>query len=230
MIKLVNITKNYQVGKETIDVLKNINLEIQAGEFVAIMGPSGSGKSTLMNIIGCLDRPTTGTYLFNEEDITTYTDSQLAKIRNSSIGFVFQHFELLPRLNALRNVELPMIYAGINKKERELRAKQALEKVGLKDRMYHMPHELSGGQKQRVAIARAMVNEPEIILADEPTGALDTKTSLLIMEQFLALNKEGTTIVLVTHEKEIAEFAKRTIIVRDGMIINIDKEKGEAIQ
>lgn len=230
MIKLINVTKSYQVGKETIDVLKNINLEIQAGEFVAIMGPSGSGKSTLMNIIGCLDRTTTGTYLFNEEDITTYTDSQLAKIRNSSIGFVFQHFELLPRLNALRNVELPMIYAGINKKERELRAKQALEKVGLKDRMYHMPHELSGGQKQRVAIARAMVNEPEIILADEPTGALDTKTSLLIMEQFLALNKEGTTIVLVTHEKEIAEFAKRTIIVRDGMIINIDKEKGEVIQ
>lgn len=230
MIKLINVTKSYQVGKETIDVLKNINLEIQAGEFVAIMGPSGSGKSTLMNIIGCLDHPTTGTYLFNEEDITTYTDSQLAKIRNSSIGFVFQHFELLPRLNALRNVELPMIYAGINKKERELRAKQALEKVGLKDRMYHMPHELSGGQKQRVAIARAMVNEPEIILADEPTGALDTKTSLLIMEQFLALNKEGTTIVLVTHEKEIAEFAKRTIIVRDGMIINIDKEKGEVIQ
>lgn len=230
MIKLINVTKSYQVGKETIDVLKNINLEIQAGEFVAIMGPSGSGKSTLMNIIGCLDRPTTGTYLFNEEDITTYTDSQLAKIRNSSIGFVFQHFELLPRLNALRNVELPMIYAGINKKERELRAKQALEKVGLKDRMYHMPHELSGGQKQRVAIARAMVNEPEIILADEPTGALDTKTSLLIMEQFLALNKEGTTIVLITHEKEIAEFAKRTIIVRDGMIINIDKEKGEVIQ
>ncbi len=230
MIKLINVTKSYQVGKETIDVLKNINLEIQAGEFVAIMGPSGSGKSTLMNIIGCLDRPTTGTYLFNEEDITTYTDSQLAKIRNSSIGFVFQHFELLPRLNALRNVELPMIYAGINKKERELRAKQALEKVGLKDRMYHMPHELSGGQKQRVAIARAMVNEPEIILADEPTGALDTKTSLLIMEQFLALNKEGTTIVLVTHEKEIAEFAKRTIIVRDGMIINIDKDKGEVIQ
>lgn len=230
MIKLINVTKSYQVGKETIDVLKNINLEIQAGEFVAITGPSGSGKSTLMNIIGCLDHPTTGTYLFNEEDITTYTDSQLAKIRNSSIGFVFQHFELLPRLNALRNVELPMIYAGINKKERELRAKQALEKVGLKDRMYHMPHELSGGQKQRVAIARAMVNEPEIILADEPTGALDTKTSLLIMEQFLALNKEGTTIVLVTHEKEIAEFAKRTIIVRDGMIINIDKEKGEVIQ
>jgi putative ABC transport system ATP-binding protein len=230
MIKLVNVTKSYRVGKETIDVLKNINLEIQAGEFVAIMGPSGSGKSTLMNIIGCLDRPTTGTYLFNEEEITTCTDSQLAKIRNLSIGFVFQHFELLPRLNALRNVELPMIYAGINKKERELRAKQALEKVGLKDRMYHMPHELSGGQKQRVAIARAMVNEPEIILADEPTGALDTKTSLLIMEQFLTLNKEGTTIVLVTHEKEIAEFAKRTIIVRDGMIINIDKEKGEAIQ
>lgn len=229
MIKLINVTKSYRIGKETITVLENINLEICTGEFVAIMGPSGSGKSTLMNIIGCLDRPTKGTYLLNGEDISTYKDSQLAKIRNLSIGFIFQQFELLPRLNALKNVELPMIYAGVEKKEREFRAKKALEKVGLADRMYHMPPELSGGQKQRIAIARAIVNEPKLILADEPTGALDTKTSFSIMEQFIELNKEGTTIVLVTHEKDIADFAQRTILVRDGVITNIDRERGGAI-
>ncbi|MDQ0162182.1 ABC transporter ATP-binding protein [Aeribacillus alveayuensis] len=222
MIELIGITKSYQIGKESIDILKNIHLEINDGEFVAIMGPSGSGKSTLMNIIGCLDRPTSGTYLFDGEDISTYKDQQLAKIRNVAIGFVFQQFQLLPRLNALKNVELPMIYAGIGKKEREQRAKEALEKVGLSDRMHHMPNELSGGQKQRVAIARAIVNHPKLILADEPTGALDTKTSFAIMEQFTELNQEGTTVVVVTHEQEVADYAKRVIFVRDGMITNVE--------
>ncbi|WP_044747086.1 ABC transporter ATP-binding protein [Bacillus alveayuensis] len=222
MIELIGITKSYQIGKESIDILKNIHLEINDGEFVAIMGPSGSGKSTLMNIIGCLDRPTSGTYLFDGEDISTYKDQQLAKIRNVAIGFVFQQFQLLPRLNALKNVELPMIYAGIVKKEREQRAKEALEKVGLSDRMHHMPNELSGGQKQRVAIARAIVNHPKLILADEPTGALDTKTSFAIMEQFTELNQEGTTVVVVTHEQEVADYAKRVIFVRDGMITNVE--------
>ncbi|WP_243292301.1 ABC transporter ATP-binding protein [Bacillus sp. FJAT-47783] len=226
MIDLKGITKSYQLGKEKVDILKGIDLKIYQGDFVAIMGPSGSGKSTLMNIIGCLDRATTGTYLFDEEDISTYKDQQLAKIRNLSIGFVFQQFQLLPRLNALKNVELPMVYAGVGKKEREERAKLALEKVGLADRMLHMPNELSGGQKQRVAIARSIVNEPKLILADEPTGALDTKTSYAIMEHFVELNEEGTTIILVTHEKEVADYAKRIITVRDGLITQARVEGG----
>ncbi|HZH61148.1 MAG TPA: ABC transporter ATP-binding protein [Metabacillus sp.] len=225
MIELTSITKSYKVGQDTLDVLKNIDLTIKHGEFVAIMGPSGSGKSTLMNVIGCLDNPSSGTYLLDQEDISIYKDEMLAKVRNLSIGFVFQQFQLLPSLTALKNVELPMVYAGFKKKEREERAKQALEKVGLGDRMNHLPNELSGGQKQRVAIARSIVNEPKIILADEPTGALDTKTSISIMEQFTQLNKEGTTVILVTHEQEVAEYANRIITVRDGIILS-DEERG----
>jgi putative ABC transport system ATP-binding protein len=225
MIELTTITKSYKVGVETLVVLKDINLTIHNGEFVAIMGPSGSGKSTLMNVIGCLDNPTSGTYLLSNEDISTYKDEELAKVRNLSIGFVFQQFQLLPRLTALKNVELPMIYAGLGRKEREERAKHALDKVGLSDRVNHLPNELSGGQKQRVAIARSIVNDPKIILADEPTGALDSKTSISIMEQFTELNKEGTTVILVTHEQEVADYAKRIITVRDGSILS-DEERG----
>lgn len=226
MIELTNIIKSYKVGHDTLDVLKNINLTIKHGEFVAIMGPSGSGKSTLMNVIGCLDNPTSGTYLLDQEDISAYKDEMLAKVRNLSIGFVFQQFQLLPRLTALKNVELPMVYAGLKKKEREERAQKVLEKVGLGDRMNHLPNELSGGQKQRVAIARSIVNDPKIILADEPTGALDSKTSTSIMEQFSQLNKEGTTVILVTHEQEVAEYANRIITVRDGIILS-DEERGK---
>lgn len=220
MIQLEDVSKAYKAGKEDIYVLNHVNLQIKDGEFVAIMGPSGSGKSTLMNIIGCLDQPTTGKYLLEEEDISHYQDKELSKVRNSSIGFVFQQFQLLPRLTALKNVELPMIYAGLSKKERQQRAEEALHKVGLGDRMDHLPNALSGGQKQRVAIARAIVNQPKLILADEPTGALDSKTSTAIMEQFTELNKEGTTVVIVTHESEIAEYAQRIIYVRDGEVVS----------
>lgn len=222
MIQIEDLTKVYKVGKEDLYVLNNVNVHIKNGEFVAIMGPSGSGKSTLMNVIGCLDQATTGKYILAGVDISSYDDNKLSKVRNSSIGFVFQQFQLLPRLTALRNVELPMIYAGISKKERLERAEQALQKVGLGDRANHLPNELSGGQKQRVAIARAIVNEPKLILADEPTGALDTKTSAAIMELFGQLHREGATIVLVTHESEIAEYASRTILVRDGYIVSDD--------
>ena len=219
MIRLRSIVKSYTVGKERIDVLKGIDLDIRKHEFAAIMGPSGSGKSTLMNIIGCLDRPTSGEYFLNGDLVSQYDENRLARVRNRSIGFVFQQFQLLPRLDALRNVELPMIYAGVKKKEREERAMEALEKVGLSDRMHHLPNELSGGQKQRVAIARAIVNQPDLILADEPTGALDTKTSIQIMELFKMLNHEGTTIAVVTHEAEVANYADRTILVRDGILV-----------
>jgi putative ABC transport system ATP-binding protein len=222
MIRLEEITKSYPIGRDKIDVLKSIDLTIEKGEFVAIMGPSGSGKSTLMNIIGCLDKPTTGRYFLDNEDVSQYKDEELAKVRNESLGFVFQQFQLLPKLNAAKNVELPMVYSGIAKKDRLFRAKAALAKVGLADRMEHLPNELSGGQKQRVAIARAIVNEPKIILADEPTGALDTKTSVSIMEEFSRLNKEGTTVVIVTHEPDIAQYANRTIFVRDGTIVSHD--------
>ena len=229
MIEIKNLVKSYYIAKEEVKVLKNINLSIENGEFTAIMGPSGSGKSTLMNIIGCLDKPTAGEYFLNGVLVSDYEENELAKVRNQSIGFVFQQFQLLPRLNALQNVELPMIYAGVPKKEREERAIEALEKVGLKDRIKHLPNELSGGQKQRVAIARSIVNDPKIILADEPTGALDTKTGIQIMDLFTMLNKEGTSIVLVTHEEEVATYANRIVYVRDGKLIGseeLDNEEG----
>ncbi|MDQ0273534.1 ABC transporter ATP-binding protein [Cytobacillus purgationiresistens] len=230
MIELKQITKSYQIGKEMVDILKNIDLTIEQGESIAIMGPSGSGKSTLMNLIGCLDQPTSGTYKLSGEDISQYKDIDLARVRNQSIGFVFQQFHLLPRLTALKNVELPMIYSGVPKKERIERARRALIKVGLEDRMDQLPNALSGGQKQRVAIARAIVNEPKLILADEPTGALDTKTSETIMELFLQLNKEGATIIIVTHEPEIAEYARKTIFVRDGIIVSsAHGDRGQSI-
>ncbi|AMM97091.1 ABC transporter ATP-binding protein [Bacillus pumilus] len=229
MIQLSNVTKSYEVAEESFDVLSEIDLVIEKGEYMSIMGPSGSGKSTLMNIIGCLDRPTTGQYHFQERELSAAKDQDLAVIRNQFIGFVFQQFHLLPRLNARRNVELPMIYAGISQKERKERAEMALEKVGLSDRMKHMPSELSGGQKQRVAIARAIVNKPQLILADEPTGALDSKTSFSIMEQFTKLNEEGTTIVLVTHEEEIAAYTNRTVVVRDGRLVEDRLTQGDAM-
>lgn len=230
MIELSQVKKSYQIGGETIDVLREINMKIEPGEYLSIMGPSGSGKSTIMNIIGCLDRPTSGIYRLDGEDISSYGERELAGVRNRLIGFVFQQFQLLPRLNAIKNVELPMIYSGIPRKERRERAERALEKVGLKDRMRHMPNELSGGQKQRVAIARAIVNEPKLILADEPTGALDTKTSRDIMEQFTELNEEGTTVVLVTHEPEIADYTSRIIMVRDGVIVSPETERRGTVQ
>jgi len=227
MIKLSNIYKSYHIGKEEVPILKNINIEIKGGEFVAIMGPSGSGKSTLMNIIGCLDRPSSGEYLLNEQEISTYSDEQLAKVRNVNIGFVFQQFQLLPRMSAVENVELPMIYAGVSRKERRERAEEALRKMGLTERMKHLPSELSGGQKQRVAIARAIVNNPNLILADEPTGALDTKTSASIMEQISALHLDGTTVAVITHEPEVAAYASRTIVVRDGKILIGDEKESD---
>lgn len=227
MIKLTSIVKTYTIGKEQVEVLKGIDLHIKQGEFTAIMGPSGSGKSTLMNIIGCLDRPTSGDYFLNGERVSDYDEDALAQVRNRSLGFVFQQFQLLPRLNALRNVELPLIYSGTPKKEREERAMEALDRVGLSDRMNHLPNELSGGQKQRVAIARALVNNPNIILADEPTGALDSKTSVQIMDLFTMLNRDGTTVVLVTHEQEVAAYAERTVFVRDGKLTGEEEVSGE---
>jgi putative ABC transport system ATP-binding protein len=229
MIELVNIYKSYHLGKEEVPILKDINLKIYDGEFVAIMGPSGSGKSTLMNIIGCLDRASSGSYLLNEQEISTYSDEQLAKVRNIHIGFVFQQFQLLPRLTAVENVELPMVYAGVTRKERRARAEAALEKVGLSERMKHLPSELSGGQKQRVAIARSIVNNPTLILADEPTGALDTKTSADIMEQFSKLNADGTTVVVITHEPEVAEYTSRTVIVRDGKVLSHSDKENDSL-
>ncbi|MFF2594499.1 ABC transporter ATP-binding protein [Priestia megaterium] len=229
MIELVNIHKSYHLGKEEVPILKDINLKIYDGEFVAIMGPSGSGKSTLMNIIGCLDRASSGSYLLNEQEISTYSDEQLAKVRNIHIGFVFQQFQLLPRLTAVENVELPMVYAGVTLKERRARAEAALEKVGLSERMKHLPSELSGGQKQRVAIARSIVNNPTLILADEPTGALDTKTSADIMEQFSKLNADGTTVVVITHEPEVAEYTSRTVIVRDGKVLSHSDKENDSL-
>ncbi|WAM33688.1 ABC transporter ATP-binding protein [Caldicellulosiruptor morganii] len=219
MIELKDIRKVYNLGKIELEVLKGITLTVEKGEYVAIIGPSGSGKSTLMNIIGLLDRPTSGVYKLNNVEVSNLSDVELARIRNSQIGFVFQSFNLLSKLNALENVELPMLYARIPPKERRQRALSALEKVGLSDRLYHRPNELSGGQQQRVAIARAIVMNPSFLLADEPTGNLDTNSSIEIMKIFYELNKTGTTIIMVTHEQDIAKHAKRIIRIRDGMII-----------
>ncbi|HFI2473531.1 TPA: ABC transporter ATP-binding protein [Streptococcus suis] len=218
LIKLTNINKSYKNGDQELRVLKDIDLEVEEGEFLAIMGPSGSGKSTLMNIIGLLDRSTTGNYWLEGEEVSQLSEKKLASVRNDQIGFVFQQFFLLSKLNALQNVELPLIYAGVPTNQRKKLAKRYLEKVELAERMTHLPSELSGGQKQRVAIARALVNTPAIILADEPTGALDTKTGQQIMELLTELNNEGKTIIMVTHEPEIAAYAKRKIVLRDGII------------
>ncbi|EHI69910.1 ABC transporter ATP-binding protein [Streptococcus ictaluri] len=218
LIQLKNIVKSYQNGDQKLQVLKGIDLTVYEGEFLAIMGPSGSGKSTLMNIIGLLDRPTSGDYNLNGTEVKALNDRKLAQVRNEEIGFVFQQFFLLAKLNALQNVELPLIYAGVGITKRKEKAKQYLEKVELGMRMKHLPSELSGGQKQRVAIARALVNNPSIILADEPTGALDTKTGEQILKLLTDLNKEGKTIIMVTHEPEIADYATRKIIIRDGEI------------
>lgn len=220
IIKVENLRKVYDTGKIQVEALKGVNLEIAEKEYVAIMGASGSGKSTLMNVLGCLDRLTSGRYILDGEDVSTLSDKELAIIRNKKIGFVFQAFNLLPRLTALGNVELPMVYAGVPGSERQKKAKAALERVGLGDRLHHKPNELSGGQKQRVAIARALVNDPAIILADEPTGNLDTKSSEEIMEIFEGLNNEGATIVMVTHEQDIAHHTKRAVVFRDGEILS----------
>mgnify|MGYP002232982452 CR=1 FL=1 len=216
---LKGITKSFKNGQESLQVLKGIDLSVDEGDFVAIMGPSGSGKSTLMNIIGLLDQPTTGSYQLEGEDVAELSENRLAKVRNDQIRVLsFSSFFLLPKLSAQKNVELPLIYAGKSPRERKQRAQQFLEKVGLSDRSHHLPSELSGGQKQRVAIARALSNDPAIILADEPTGALDTKTGMQIMELLTQLNREGKTIIMVTHESEIADYARRKIVIRDGEI------------
>lgn len=220
MLKINALGKTYGTGEIAVEALKKVNLIINEGEFVSIMGPSGSGKSTLMNIIGCLDRATCGTYILDEVDVSKMSDNALAEIRNKKIGFVFQSFNLLPRISALKNVELPMVYSGIHRKERKARAVEALKRVGLEDRMDHKPNEMSGGQKQRVAIARALVNRPNIILADEPTGNLDSVSSEEIMSQFQQLNREGVTIILVTHEPDIAQHTQRIITFTDGFLLS----------
>lgn len=218
VIHLENINKSYFMGMQAIPVLKGINLDIYRNEYVALMGPSGSGKSTLMNILGCLDSPTDGTYILNGKDVSKMPDNDLAGVRNKEIGFVFQQFNLLPRLSAAENVALPLVYAGVARKERIERAMEVLTKVGLADRSHHKPNELSGGQIQRVAIARALVNDPAIILADEPTGNLDSKTSIEVMDIFGKIQASGNTVVLVTHEEDIAAYAKRVVRLRDGLI------------
>jgi len=220
LIETVDLWKTYVMGEEEIHALRGVSVQIERGEYVAIMGPSGSGKSTLMNLIGCLDTPSKGSYLLNGKQVSQMNDNELARIRNEEIGFVFQTFNLLPRSTALRNVELPLVYASVPAKDRDARARLALEKVELTSRMMHKPNELSGGQRQRVAIARALVNNPSILLADEPTGNLDSKTGLEIMGVFENLHKSGNTIVLVTHEPDVAAFAYRTIQIRDGQVEN----------
>ena len=218
IISITELKKSYYLGKQELPVLKGITLQIHKNEYVALMGPSGSGKSTLMNILGCLDSPTSGSYILNNHNVSTMPDNDLANIRNKEIGFVFQQFNLLPRLTALENVALPLIYAGINKKTRTEKAMEMLRSVHLEDRYHHKPNELSGGQCQRVAIARALVNDPSLILADEPTGNLDSKTSHEIMDIFKSIHQNGNTVVLVTHEEDIAAYAHRIIRLRDGLI------------
>jgi len=217
-IVLSNVTKTYELGGEIVHALAGLTVSVSPGEFTAIMGPSGSGKSTLMNILGCLDRPTSGSYMLDNQEVATLNDDELAMTRNQKIGFVFQSFNLLPRMSTLQNVALPMVYAGVDKKTRLERAAQVLKMVGLEARMHHRPNEISGGQRQRVAIARSLVNDPTIIMADEPTGNLDTKSGDEVMAIFSELNAQGRTIILVTHEPEIAQYAGRVIHVRDGMI------------
>jgi putative ABC transport system ATP-binding protein len=228
IIELEDIRKSYFMGKQAISVLKGITINIRKNEYVALMGPSGSGKSTLMNILGCLDSPTAGRYILNGQDVSKMEDDDLAAVRNKEIGFVFQQFNLLPRLSALENVALPLVYAGIAKKLRNEMAMDVVQKVGLEDRSHHRPNELSGGQCQRVAIARALVNSPSLILADEPTGNLDTKTSIEIMEIFQKIHDSGNTVVLVTHEEDIAHYAQRVIRLRDG-VIETDKQREQLL-
>lgn len=218
VISIHNIRKTFQLGTQTIEALKDVSLTIYRNEYVALMGPSGSGKSTLMNILGCLDTPSSGSYKLNNTEVAKMTDDELAFVRNKEIGFVFQTFNLLPRLTALENVALPLVYAGMNSKQRKERSEFVMEQVGLKDRMDHKPNELSGGQRQRVAVARALVNNPSIILADEPTGNLDTKTSYEIMGLFQDIHSNGNTVILVTHEEDIAKHARRIMGLRDGLI------------
>ncbi len=227
IIHLDNIQKAYHMGNQAIYALKGVGLDIFKNEYVALMGPSGSGKSTLMNILGCLDSPSGGTYVLNGKDVSKMPDDDLAEVRNTEIGFVFQQFNLLPRLSAVENVALPLIYAGINKKERTERAMEALKKVGLADRSHHKSNELSGGQIQRVAIARALVNNPSLLLADEPTGNLDSKTSIEVMEIFGKIQQGGNTVVLVTHEEDIAAYAHRIVRLKDG-VIESDKAKEQS--
>ncbi|PWJ41833.1 ABC transporter ATP-binding protein [Sediminitomix flava] len=218
LIKTSELCRSYQMGDTTVHALNKVSIQIEVGEYVAFMGPSGSGKTTLMNIIGCLDVPSSGEFWLNEQLVSEMTNDDLALVRNKEIGFVFQTFNLLPRYNALENVALPLVYAGIGEKERKERAMEALENVGLGSRYHHKPNELSGGQRQRVAIARALVNKPSIILADEPTGALDTKTSYEIMNLFDELHAKGNTIIMVTHEEDIAQYSKRIVRMRDGQV------------
>lgn len=233
IIETTEIKKTYRMGAEEVQALKSVSIEVNKGEYVAFMGPSGSGKSTLMNIIGCLDTPTSGVYILNGKDVSDMSENELAEIRNKEIGFVFQTFNLLPRASCLENVALPLIYAGYAKAEREEKAFQALKNVGLGDRVNHKPNELSGGQRQRVAIARALVNDPSIILADEPTGNLDSKTSYDIMELFHELHQKGNTIIMVTHEDDIAHYAHRIVRLRDGLVesdtMNPNPTRGKAV-